>query len=63
MKKITAGDFTGYSDAGINEAIRNALEKAGNYTHVEVVETRGSQIKGYNRRYQATLAIVNKAQI
>ncbi len=56
MTIIKAGEFTGYSDSGIDEAIQDALEKAGDYARVEVVETRGSQTKGSNRRYQVTLA-------
>ena len=49
-------DFTGYSTAGIDEAIQDALQKAGDYVRVEVVEARGSQAKGDNRQYQVTLA-------
>lgn len=54
IKKI--GDFTGYSESAIDEAVQDALDKAGEYSRVEVVETRGSHIKGLNRRYQVTLA-------
>ena len=59
MKRTTGiktGDFTGHSDSGIDEAIQDALEKAGDYARIEVVETRGSQTKGNNRCYQVTLA-------
>lgn len=55
MTQIKPSDFTGYSDKDIDEAIRDALEKAGQYTRVEVVETRGSHVKGNNRHYQVTL--------
>lgn len=56
MTRIKTGDFTGYSELGIDEAIQDALEKAGDYVRVEVVETRGSQAKGNNRQYHVTLA-------
>lgn len=49
-------DFTGYSDSGIDKAMEDALDKAGNPTQVEIVETRGSHINGDNRQYQVTLA-------
>lgn len=50
------GDFTGYSDSGIDEAIQDALEKAGDHARIEVVETRGSQTTDDTRQYQVTLA-------
>ncbi|HAT9718996.1 TPA: hypothetical protein JBD64_14470 [Legionella pneumophila subsp. pneumophila] len=53
MKSIE--DFTGFSESGIDDAIQNALKKAGNPTHFEVVETLGSQDRQSDRRYQATL--------
>ncbi|WP_133128578.1 dodecin domain-containing protein [Legionella nagasakiensis] len=52
-KKI--GDFTGYSDSGIYEAVQNALEKAGEHAHFEVVETCCSQGGENDRQYQVTL--------
>jgi flavin-binding protein dodecin len=55
MAKIKSADFTGYSDIGIEEAIQDALDKAGDYARVEVIETRGSQANGENREYQVTL--------
>lgn len=55
MTKTMSKDFTGYSETGIEEAIQDALNKAGNYVRVEVVETRGSQSKGDSRQYQVTL--------
>ncbi len=51
-----SNDYTGYSNTGINEAIKDALEKAGKTKKVAVIETRGSQIKGEKRHYQVTLA-------
>ncbi|HAT6978672.1 TPA: dodecin domain-containing protein [Legionella pneumophila] len=53
MKSIE--DFTGFSESGIDDAIQNALKKAGNPTHFEVVETLGSQGSQSDRQYQATL--------
>lgn len=55
MAKIKAADFTGYSEQGIEEAIQDALDKAGDYDRVEIVETRGSQANGDNRQYHVTL--------
>lgn len=54
IKKI--GYFTGYSTAGIQEAIQNALEKAGEYLHFEVVETSSCQAGEESRQYQVTLS-------
>ena len=55
MTIIKTGDFTGYSDAGIDDALQDALDKAGDYARIEIVETRGSQTKGNNRQYQVIL--------
>lgn len=54
VKKVS--DYTGYSSAGIEEAIKDALDKAGDYDRVEVIETRGSQTAGDKSSYQVTLA-------
>ena len=54
---MKAGDFTGYSTAGIDDAIQDALAKAGDHVRIEVVETRGSQVKNDVSQYQATLAV------
>lgn len=56
MTRKKVGDFTGYSNSGIDEAIQDALDKAGDYTHIEVVETRGSQVKEDTPQYQVTIA-------
>ena len=50
------GDYIGYSESGIDDAIANALSKAGDCKRVEVIETRGSQIGEDQRQYQVTLA-------
>jgi len=55
MTVMKKGDFTGRSNAGINEAIQDALKKAGKPQRFVVVETRCSHADD-NRRYQVTLA-------
>ncbi|WP_028389431.1 dodecin domain-containing protein [Legionella fairfieldensis] len=55
MITIKKGDYTGYSDSGIDEAVQNALQKAGKHTHFEIIETRSSQIEKNTRHYQATV--------
>lgn len=55
MTKIKSGDITGYSELGIEEAMQDALDKAGDCVRVEIIETRGSQAKGDSRQYQVTL--------
>lgn len=63
MKRMTIikkGDYTGYSTLGIYEAIQNALEQAGPYDRMEIVETLASQGKSGHRQYQATLIVFNK---
>ncbi|ARG96315.1 hypothetical protein [Legionella micdadei] len=55
MATTKKGDYIGYSDAGINEAIQNALKKAGEHSYFEVIETRGSQIGEDKRQYEATI--------
>ncbi|KTD20161.1 dodecin domain-containing protein [Legionella londiniensis] len=54
IKKI--GYFTGYSNSGIQEALENALEKAGDHLHFEVVETSCFQAGENDREYQVTLS-------
>lgn len=53
MKSIEV--FTGFSESGIDDAIQNALENAGNPAHFEVIETLGSRDNNVYRRYKATL--------
>lgn len=55
MIATKSGDYIGYSTSGIDEAIQNALQKAGDHNHFEIVETRGSQIGEDERHYQATI--------
>ncbi len=56
MTRIKPQDVTGYSTAGLYEALQDALSKANHPVRVEVVETRGSQIKGDHCQYEITLA-------
>lgn len=60
MKTKDKGEYTGYSDSGIDEAIQNALRKAGEHTHFEIIETRGSQIGENKRHYQVTITAFYK---
>lgn len=55
MAIVKKGDYIGYSDSGIDEAIENALQQAGEHAYFEVIETRGSQIGDSKRQYQATI--------
>ena len=55
MTLLKPNDFTGYSDSGIDKAIQDALQKAGDYVRIEIVETRGSYARGDNREYHATV--------
>ena len=58
IKKVS--DFTGHSTSGIDDAIKDALAKAGDYQRVEIIETRGSQTAGAQSCYQVTIATFNK---
>ncbi|BCA93883.1 hypothetical protein TUM19329_02440 [Legionella antarctica] len=58
MKSIEV--FTGFSESGIDDAIQNALDKAGNPIQFEVIETQWSRDNESNRQYHATLKTVTK---
>lgn len=58
MKSIEV--FTGFSESGIDDAIQNALDNAGNPIHFEVIETLGSRDNKAYRQYQATLKAVTQ---
>jgi len=58
MKKTN--DYTGYSEQGIEEAIKNAMLKAGEHDDVEVIETIGAQDRMEQRQYQATVKAIKK---
>ena len=55
MITTKTGDYTGYSTSGIEEAIQNALLKAGDHNRYEIIETRGSQIGDNERHYHVTI--------
>lgn len=55
MTKITEKDFTGYSQDGIDKAIANAIEKAGDHQRFEVIETRSHHDDAGLVQYQATI--------
>jgi|GEM_PF-3083650 len=48
-------DHTGYSEASLTDAISDALAKADEHSHYEVIETRSSRFADEKRRYQVTL--------
>lgn len=58
MKSIE--DFVGLSEYGIDDAVQNALEKAGNPLNYEVVETLGFLNNNTKRQYQVTLKTLAK---
>lgn len=39
MTLIKKGDYTGYSHLGIVDALQNALEKVGEHSRFEIVQT------------------------
>lgn len=53
MKSID--DFVGVSESGIDDALQNALKKAGNPTFFEVIEILGTQGHTSDRQYQVKL--------
>lgn len=50
------GDYTGFSESGITDAIENALLKADEHTRIEIIETRSSQVGDEVRRYQVVVS-------
>ena len=57
MTNLDAHDYTGYSQASLNEAITDALKKADKHSHFEVIETRSSRFSDDKCHYQVTLTI------
>lgn len=51
---IEARDYTGYSEASLDEAIANALQKADKHCRFEVIETRSSLFPN-KAQYHVTL--------
>ncbi|MBA4697477.1 MAG: hypothetical protein H2069_08855 [Legionella sp.] len=54
--KIKTGEYTGFSCSGITEAIQNALQKAGDHSSIEVVETLSTQVGRGKRYYQVLVS-------
>ncbi|WP_028372319.1 hypothetical protein [Legionella lansingensis] len=54
MKKKT-GEYTGSSDLGLSDAIQDALQKAGEHTRIEIIETISSWINDDKRYYQVII--------
>ncbi|MBA3537508.1 MAG: dodecin domain-containing protein [Tatlockia sp.] len=55
MTTLKKGEYTGFSDSCIEDALNNALQKAGEHTHFEIIETRGSLINENKPNYQITI--------
>lgn len=55
MTILEARDYTGYSEASLDEAIADALQKAKEHTHFEVIETRSSRFPDNKCHYHVTL--------
>lgn len=52
MTLIKKGDFTGFSDSCLEEALQNALQKVGEHSHFEIIETLGSVVDESKPLYQ-----------
>jgi len=55
MTILDARDYTGYSEASLDEAIADALQKADEHSHFEVIETRSSHFPNNQCHYYVTL--------
>lgn len=55
-----SGEFTGYSEKGINEAIEKAKKQAGDQQHFVVVETLGESSHKDKNQYKVTLKAVTE---
>ncbi|MBA2710680.1 MAG: hypothetical protein H0U57_08835 [Tatlockia sp.] len=55
MTTIKKGDFTGFSNSCIADALDNALQKVGEHTYFEIIETRGSFTIENKPHYQITI--------
>jgi flavin-binding protein dodecin len=53
---VKLGEYTGYSDSSIEDAIQNALQKA-EHTYFEIIETRATHASEDKRTYQVTLSL------
>ena len=55
MTILEARDYTGYSEASLDEAIADALQKAEDHCRFEVIETRSSLFPDSKSQYHVTL--------
>ena len=55
MTDIKDKDYTGFSELSIDDAVLDALKKAGKHERVEVIETRSSQQLKKKSEYHVTL--------
>ena len=55
MKMKNTGEFVGYSDTGIEDAIEKAKEQAGEQQRFVVVETLGESSHQDKNKYKVTL--------
>lgn len=55
MTTLKKGDYTGFSDSCIEEALDNALQQAGEPNHFQIIETLGSFIIENKSQYQVTI--------
>lgn len=61
MTSTKVTDFMGYSEISIDEAINDALKKAGKHSTVAVVETCSRRYGNNQYEYQVTLASVGSS--
>lgn len=54
------GEFKGYSDTGIDEAIEQAKQQAGDQQRLVVVETLGKSSHQDNNQYEVTLKAISE---
>lgn len=59
MTIFDAHDYIGYSENSLNEAINDALQKADDHNHFEVIETRSSRFADETCHYHVTLTAFN----
>lgn len=60
MKHTKPIDYTGHSHTSLPDAINNALDKAGEHAHFNVIETQCSHHAEANPRYEVLLVAYEK---
>lgn len=60
MKTKKPGDFIGYSNSGIHDAVQNALEEAGDPTRFKIIETSCRHDEDDERHYHAMVATLDE---